>query len=70
MENRMITPAEIGERLRKLRGKRSIASVARATGLSHSRIWNYERGERVPTDDAKILLANFYGTSVQQIFFK
>ena len=69
MENRMIDPAKIGMRLRLLRGIRSRATVARETGMSQSRLGNYEHGVRVPTDDAKVLLANYYGTTVQEIFF-
>lgn len=69
MENRIIDPVRIGERLRLLRGVRSIAAVSKATGMSQARIGNYERGLRMPTDDAKVLLANYYGTSVQKIFF-
>ncbi len=69
MENRIVDPVRIGDRLRALRGTRSIAVVSKATGLSQARIGNYEHGIRVPTDEAKVLLANFYCTSVQKIFF-
>lgn len=69
MENRIIDPVKIGERLRILRNGRSIAAVSKGTGLSQARIGNYERGLRMPTDDAKVLLANYYGTSVQKLFY-
>ena len=69
MENRMISPVKIGMRLRLLRGIRTRAEVSRDTGMSQARLGNYEHGIRVPTDEAKVLLANYYGVSVQDIFF-
>lgn len=69
MENRMIDPIEIGKKLRLLRGIRTRAEVSRETGLSQARLGNYEHGQRVPTDDAKVLLANYYGMSVQNLFY-
>lgn len=69
MENRMIDPVAIGKRLRILRGIRTRANVSRETGLSQARLGNYEHGERIPTDEAKVLLANYYGVTVQELFF-
>ena len=69
MENRMISPAEIGKRLRLLRGIRTRAEVEKATGISQGRLGNYEHGTRVPNDDAKVILSNYYGISVQELFF-
>lgn len=61
--------AAITSRLRELRGKRSRISVANAIGVSKQAIWMYETGQRIPTDDIKIRLANYYGVSVQSLFF-
>ena len=69
MENRMISPAEIGKRLRLLRGIRTRAEVEKATGISQGRLGNYEHGTRVPNDEAKVILSNYYGISVQELFF-
>lgn len=69
MKNSIVDPAIIGRRLRYLRGIRTRAAVSRETGLSQARLGNYEHGVRVPEDGAKVLLANFYGVSVQEIFF-
>lgn len=69
MENRMIDPAVIGMRLRILRGIRTRAQVEKETGMSQGRLGNYEHGYRIPTDDAKVLLANYYGVTVQELFF-
>ena len=59
----------ISERLVKLRGIKSQEEVARATGISPSALSMYENGERVPRDEIKIRLAEYYGTSVEEIFF-
>ena len=59
----------ISERLVKLRGTKSQEEVARATGISPSALSMYENGERVPRDEIKIRLAEYYGTSVEVIFF-
>ena len=69
MENRMIDPIQLGKKLRILRGIRTRAEVSRATGLSQSRLGNYEHGLRIPNDEAKLLLANYYGMTVQELFF-
>lgn len=59
----------IGERLFHLRGEISREKLAMAVGVSVSAIAMYENGERIPRDAIKIKLANFYGKSVQEIFF-
>ena len=60
---------EIGHRLRELRGTRTMQEIADQIGTAVSTIGMYERGERVPADQVKILLAELYGKTVQQIFF-
>lgn len=60
---------EIGKRLADLRGGRTQQEIADALGVGVSTIGMYERGERIPKDDIKVLLANLYGKTVQQIFF-
>ena len=59
----------VGAKLRKLRGSRSQLEVANEVGISKSALAMYERDERVPRDEIKIRLANFYGQSVQFIFY-
>ena len=58
-----------GEILRTLRGKRSVAEVAKAVDVSNSSYIKYERGERVPRDEVKTRIARYYGSSVESIFF-
>lgn len=58
----------IAERLRDLRGRRTIKEVSNACGISPSTLSMYENGERVPRDEVKIRLAKFYSVSVESIF--
>lgn len=60
----------IGERLRKLRGTRTIQEVSDDTGIAWSNICCYELGMRMPNDDKKKILADYYKTTVQAIFFE
>ena len=59
----------IGKRLRELRGIRTRTGVAKETGIGYSAIANYETGKRIPNDHAKIILASYYGLSVQELFY-
>ena len=61
---------EIGKRLRELRGSRTLAEVAKVFGVSEVTVSLWERGERMPNDDRKVKIANFYKRSVNSIFFK
>lgn len=65
----MIDREKVGERLRKLRGDRSREEVAVAIGVTAQAICNYEIGSRTPSDTIKCLLAEYYGKTVQDIFF-
>jgi DNA-binding XRE family transcriptional regulator len=62
-------PKIIGERLEALRGDRTQQAVATAVGVTKNAISAYEDGKRVPRDEIKIKLANFFGTTVTEIFF-
>jgi len=55
--------------LKNLRGAKSQSQIAAALGITKSSWAMYERGERVPRDEVKIKIANFFGKSVQDIFF-
>ncbi len=59
----------IGKRLKDLRGDRSQQEVADAIGVSKMAISGYESGKRIPKDGAKVALADYYGKTVEQIFF-
>lgn len=66
---KQIDSKEIGERLRKLRGYKPRRVVSEETGITERAIACYEMGERLPKDNVKIQLAEYYGTSVEAIFF-
>lgn len=57
------------EKLRVLRGEKSSREVSSVIGISDSTLRMYELGLRVPRDEIKVKLANYYGKSVQDIFF-
>ena len=65
----MMDAVDIGMRLVELRGERTQEEVAKAVGVSLSAIGMYERGERIPRDEIKLRLAEYYKKTVQQIFF-
>ena len=61
----------IGQRLVKLRKElgQSRAYVARKLGISYSAMCAYESGIHIPKDDLKLVLASYYGVSVEYLFF-
>lgn len=59
----------VAERLIELRGNQSREQVAAAINVSVSAISMYENGQRIPRDEIKVRLADYYGTTVQDIFF-
>lgn len=59
----------VGDRLRTLRGSRTLEDVANAVGVTSMAVSMWERGERAPSDEMKIRLANYYKKSISSIFF-
>ena len=55
--------------LTELRGRKSQKEVADALGISVSALSMYENGERIPRDNIKIRLANYYQKNISDIFF-
>jgi putative transcriptional regulator len=62
--------ALIAEKLVQLRGEKSREEVALSVGISVSALQMYENGQRVPRDEIKIKLANYYNVTVQALFFE
>jgi putative transcriptional regulator len=60
---------KIAEILVALRGDRSREEVAKALGISVSALQMYENAKRVPKDEIKLKIANYYGVPVESIFF-
>ena len=69
LKSRTVRQAEIGERLRELRGIRPRTKVAEQMGISYSALCKYEYGEKRPGDETKRKIARYYGKTVQEIFF-
>lgn len=61
---------KIAARLVALRGNKSRESVARAIGVSVSALAMYETGARIPRDETKKRIAEYYERSVGEIFFE
>ena len=61
--------AMIGERLRAIRDIRPKTKVAKAIGISYSALCKYEAGLRIPTGPMKKRIAEYYGTSVEDLFY-
>lgn len=61
---------EIGQRLIALRGGRTQSKVANDIGISVSALAMYEKGERIPRDNIKIRLAEYYSKPIATIFFE
>lgn len=55
--------------LRKLRKENGLTQIGlqMKTGIEQALLSKYETGERVPTTDALIILADFYGVSIDYI---
>lgn len=60
---------KMAKRLKKLRNDKTQAEVAAAVGISSSAYAMYETGQRIPRDDVKIKIAEYFKTSVAYIFF-
>lgn len=59
----------IGMKLRALRGSKSQQKVADDLGITKSALSMYERNQRVPRDEIKIRIAEYYNVSVSEIFY-
>ena len=62
----------LSEKLRDLRLKRNLSQkeLADTLGISPSIVSSYELGERIPSVDRLLALANFYGCSVDYLLGK
>ena len=58
-----------GAKLKELRGDKSQLKVANDLGITKSALAMYERNKRVPRDEIKVRIADYYGVTVQFLFF-
>lgn len=61
--------SEIAATLISLRGNKSREEVAKTLEISVSTLQMYENGQRIPKDEIKIRIADYYKKSVGEIFF-
>jgi putative transcriptional regulator len=59
----------IGNRLRELRGDRTLAEMGEAVGISEAAYSNYEQGIRIPRDVTKKRIADYFNLTIDEIFF-
>ncbi len=66
MKNAMLaeTLVELRRQTRKARFE-----VASEMGISYSALTAYELGERMPKDAAKVKIARYYNTSIEDLFY-
>lgn len=60
---------KVAENLKKARGSRTRAEIAKEAKVSVSTIQMYEDGKRIPRDAVKIRLARVLGVSITELFF-
>lgn len=62
----------IGERLAELRTKEGLfqAELGKKLGISESAVSLYENGKRIPNDEIKMKYAEYFKTTVEEIFYK
>lgn len=60
---------DVGKKLRELRGDKSRDKAAADIGISSSALGMYECNKRVPRDEIKKRIADYYGVTVQHLFF-
>ena len=60
---------KIAKKLILLRGDKSREQLAVDLNVTYSAIVSYERGDRIPRDELKIKISNYYGVNVEDIFF-
>lgn len=56
------------KKLIELRGDKTKEQVSRDLNISISALLAYEDEERIPRDEVKFRIANYYNTSMQNIF--
>lgn len=68
---RTMTKEKIGECLKSLRESRGMTKrfVSKKTRIPYRTLCSYEYGERAPSDQNKVILADFFGTTVGDLFF-
>lgn len=63
--------ADIGKRIQNMRKQRKLTAedLGKALNISSSAVNMYESGQRIPRDEVKIKIADFFGIPVETIFY-
>lgn len=69
MEKIVIDKEKMAEKLKQYRGEKTQKEVCLDVGITPSALAMYETGERVPRDEIKVILANYYHTTINELFF-
>lgn len=71
MAYQMVDAAQIGSRIKSLREERkeSNETVSVNIGISQSALAMYETGKRIPRDEIKIRIADYFNVPVESIFY-
>ena len=64
-----MTRTSTGVILRGLRGDRTQEQVAADIGITKSAYAMYEQDRRIPRDEIKVMIAQYFGVSVTEIFY-
>lgn len=61
----------IGEKLKCLREEKgiSVEEMAKELDLTRQAVYNYESNSRIPRDEIKVKIAQYFEKSVEEIFF-
>mgnify|MGYP000395935167 CR=1 len=60
---------KIGKKLLSLRGTKRRDDVAKDLGISSSTLAMYETGKRIPRDETKVKIANYYDVDLVELFY-
>lgn len=60
---------KIGKKLMELRGDKAREQVALDLGISYPSLVNYELGVRVPRDEIKLRICEYYNVDITELFF-
>ena len=60
---------KIGKKGRRLRGTKRRDDVAKDLGISSSTLAMYETGKRIPRDETKVKIANYYDVDLVELFY-
>jgi transcriptional regulator with XRE-family HTH domain len=65
------TPAKVNHtRIKRARGGRRAAEVARFLGISYQQLWNIENGKRRPSLDVLVKLSDLYDVPIDRFLAK